>query len=97
MEILWNALARDDITEIFLYIAQDNPTNAKKEIEYLYGRIDHLANMPMLGRKTEWQNVRVVVTATYLIPYRIEGEYIQILRIHHTSRPDFPEALEQAL
>ena len=44
--------AKDDLVEIWLYIAADSPATADKFIDYLYEQCEHLRSTPEIGRRT---------------------------------------------
>ena len=45
--------AEQDIDEIITYLAQENPTVARKFLDALFAAMDHLAEFPELGHQRE--------------------------------------------
>jgi plasmid stabilization system protein ParE len=80
--------AARDIEEIQNYIAAENPTAARKVALQLFRAIDLIDSRPNIGRPTsngrrrEWS----VPALPYIIPYRVDGKDVIILRVFHTSR-----------
>jgi toxin ParE1/3/4 len=88
MRIRWLLLALDDIDNIASYISQDDPVAAKKSVLEIWRVSNLLKNQPHAGhpgRVTGTREIYVFGTS-YIIPYRIKNDEIQILRVLHTSR-----------
>jgi toxin ParE1/3/4 len=77
-----------DLIELRAYVAADNPAAAESVAARLDKAIALIAERPMIGRPTPQRPTREwsVPGLPYLIPYRIEGDTVEILRIWHTSR-----------
>ncbi len=75
--------AKDDLVEIWLYIAADSPATADKFIDYLYEQCEHLRSTPEIGRKRDelFPNVRCLPVKRYLVFYRVTNRNIEIARI----------------
>ena len=88
MKIVWTEPARQDLREIFEYIAEENPRAARALLAEIKERVTVLQNNHQLGRKGRVEGTReLVLTGThYLLPYRIKNQQIQILSVFHTSR-----------
>ncbi len=50
MKIIWSPLAIERISEIAQYIAKDNPSAAKKWVETILSKVEHLQSLPASGR-----------------------------------------------
>ena len=46
MKITWSPLAIDRIVEIFQYISEDSPADAKKWIDTVFHKVETLTNFP---------------------------------------------------
>jgi toxin ParE1/3/4 len=85
--------ATRDFDEIHAYIAFDDRPAADRVIQKLVAAMKLLDAKPLIGRPTadgrrrEWS----VPDLPYVIPYRISGDRVIILRIFHTSRKRPPE------
>jgi len=88
VEIKWLKLALADLDEIFKYIKQDNSTAASRVIEHIWDSVDKLEIHPGMGRTGRVAGTRelIIPKSTYLVPYRVIGNEIQILRILHSSQ-----------
>jgi toxin ParE1/3/4 len=75
--------AKDDLIEIWLYIAADSPSAADIFIDYLYEQAKKLCSNSELGRKRDEliTGIRSLPVKKYLIFYRITKENIEIVRV----------------
>jgi plasmid stabilization system protein ParE len=82
--------ARDDLQDIWVYIASDDPGEADKLELEIYEACELLAKNPRLGHKRSdltdqpvlfWQ-----VRGRYLVIYLSESEPLKIVRILHGAR-----------
>ena len=86
MKIIWSPLSIDRASEIARYIAQDNPSAAKKWVETLFGKVQQLKSSPQSGRvvpETHSEDIRELVYGNYRIIYRLEEKRISILTVRH--------------
>jgi toxin ParE1/3/4 len=88
MKLHLYARAKRDLDEAFAYIELDDPASAKKVAQLLVKSVRLLAENPLIGRPSLNKNVREwsVPGLPYVIPYRVKGQTVQIIRIFHTSR-----------
>jgi plasmid stabilization system protein ParE len=70
------------------YIAQEDEEAARKISDYLHERIESLQEQPGQGRPGRVFGTRELVLDKYpyIVPYRVRGKEIQILRVFHTSQ-----------
>jgi addiction module RelE/StbE family toxin len=70
------------------YIARDNPQAAVALVKHILDMVDALAEHPAIGRPGRISGTReLIITGTpYLIPYRVIGKAVEILRVFHGSR-----------
>ena len=70
------------------YIARDNPDAAREVYAYIRARVNELAQHPEIGRPGRVFGTRELVIERYpfLVPYRIRGNEVQIIRVFHTSQ-----------
>ena len=82
--------ARDDLQEIWAYIAQDNLTAADQLEADIYAALELLAENPRLGHKrpdlTDEPVLFWPVRGHYLVVYLHEAEAVKIVRILHGAR-----------
>ncbi len=92
MRIRWLRLALNDIEEIARFIARDNKTAAGKVVDLIYRNVKNLEDHPGMGRAGRVEGTRelFIPGIPFIVPYRVVGHEIQVLRILHTSR-NWPE------
>ena len=89
MKIIWSPLAIDKTTEIAEYIAQDNPSAARKWAEALFDKVQLLKSSPKSGRVVPETNrtfIRELIYGNYRVIYRIEKKQISILTVRHSKQ-----------
>ena len=87
--------AREDLDEIWLYIAQDNPEAADKYIHTIVSRFPKLAGMPLMGRERPELSpgLRSFVVGHHVIFYRLFDGGIEVARALDGVR-DLPPLFE---
>ena len=85
------AQVEEDLIELWLYIAQDNPAAADLVLDDIEAGFQHLAANPLMGRLRPdiAPELRYFVTGRYLILYRTVPDGIQVIRVIHGAR-DLP-------
>lgn len=79
--------ADEDLTEIWVHIAVDNPPAADRVIYAIVEAEQRLASFPLTGRvKDGLEDVRSWVVGSYLIFYRPRPNGIHVIRVLHGSR-----------
>ena len=93
MKIIWSPLAIVRTTVIAEYIARDNPAAAKRIVARLWASVQTLAIHAEAGRPGRVYGTRelIVSKTPFIVPYRIIGSEIQILRVLHGAR-QWPDA-----
>jgi len=88
VRIVWTEPARQDLRDIFEYIAEANPKSARTLLAEIKARVGVLIDQPQLGREGRVEGTReLVLTGTqYILPYRVQGQQIQVLAVFHTAR-----------
>ena len=89
MNILWSPEAIDDLTSLRAYIAEDNPAAAQEVALHIVQNIEQLLpNNPQMGRPGRVPGTRelVIPKTPFVIPYRLQRNAIQILRVYHGAR-----------
>jgi addiction module RelE/StbE family toxin len=90
VQISWLKEAKQDLKEIFDYIALDSKKYAALQIERIYEKTDLLKTQPLIGKEvTELQNpdIRELIEGNYRIVYRIVSKkHLHILMVHHGAR-----------
>jgi toxin ParE1/3/4 len=70
------------------YIAEDNPAAAGRVVQRIFRAVNLLAENPAMGRAGRVAGTRELVVAEtpYIIPYRVRGDAVEILRVFHAAR-----------
>jgi toxin ParE1/3/4 len=57
-------------------------------VERIQNAVRLLAEMPRRGRPGRWPGTRelIVPRTSYIVPYRVAGDHIEILRVFHGAR-----------
>ena len=94
MKIKWHRKARQDLRDARTYIAKDNPQAAAQVAQRILQAIERLPANPGIGRTGRVMDTRELVIAgtPYLVPYRVMGDVIVILRVLHGAR-QWPDRL----
>ena len=87
MSIKWTRAALASVDEIAGFIAQDNPTRATSFVLELQAAVTQLQAHPGMGRAGRVPGTReLVLHKNYIAIYRVRGENVEILRLHHPAR-----------
>ena len=97
MRLIWSPEARDDLIEIFRYVAADNPRAARRLHETIKQGAAVLRDNPYAGRPGRVPGTRewVISGTAYLVPYQIREDRVELLRVYHAARR-WPERFEPA-
>jgi len=90
-KLIWSPAARDDLHDIIVFIARDNPNRAMSFGYELISEIDRLAHFPNSGRivpEYRNDNIREIVFRPYRIVYRVDHEraLCELARVWHSAR-----------
>ena len=88
MRVKWLRKALRNLDEEATYIAADDPAAARLVVRRVLEAVAMLEAHPGLGRPGRVPGTRelVVLKTRYVVPYRVRGETVEILRVFHTSR-----------
>ncbi|QAU23279.1 type II toxin-antitoxin system RelE/ParE family toxin [Dyella sp. M7H15-1] len=87
MRVIWTPEAQQDRTDVWNYIAADNPWAAARMDDLFSDAATRLAAHPMLGRLGKIPGTREMVPhESYRLVYEIEDETVWILTLIHTAR-----------
>ena len=88
MRIRWTQKALRNLEDEIEFIGQDDPQAAKLVARRVIETLAVLVGQPGIGRPGRVHGTRelVVLKTRYLVPYRVRGEVVEILRVFHTSR-----------
>lgn len=94
MQVEWLRVALRNLAQEAAHIAQDNPQAAAALVAEADRHTRLLARHPDMGRPGRVPGTRELVLTgfSYVIPYRVKANRVEILRVFHTSRK-WPDAL----
>ena len=90
-KLIWSPAARDDLHDIVIFIARDNPERAMSFGYELISQTDRLQGFPEIGRMVpEYRNanIRELIFSPYRLVYRINHhrKLCEIARVWHSAR-----------
>jgi addiction module RelE/StbE family toxin len=88
MRVRWLRTALRNLDEEAAYVAVDDPKVARLVVERVLNAVATLADHPAIGKPGRVPDTRELVVAKtrYIVPYRVRGDTIEVLRVVHTSR-----------
>ncbi len=88
MHVRWLRAALRNLDEEAVHIAADDEAAARIVVARVLEAVAQLAGQPAIGRPGRVPGTRelVVRNTRHIVPYRVRGDEIQILRVFHTSR-----------
>ena len=88
MRIRWLRKALRNIDEEATYIAADDEAAARLVVGRIFEAVEQLSEHPGAGRPGRVPGTRelVVRNTRYILPYRVRGDRIEVLRLFHASR-----------
>ena len=87
--VAWTPKARDDLNAAARYIGRDSPRLARSFAARIESSIDRLAIFPRSGRVVPEfgrPDIRELIVQSYRVVYRLQGDGVEILTIHHGAR-----------
>jgi toxin ParE1/3/4 len=95
VRVEWLRIALADLEAVAEYIARDSPRAAERMVDEIFAATDRLASFPATGRPGRVLGTRelVVSSTPYVVPYRVRGQVVEILRVLHGARK-WPEGLK---
>jgi len=80
-------MALGSVDEIAEFIAKDNPSRATSFMLELKNAVTRLQVHPGMGRAGRVPGTReLVLHKNYIAIYRVRGDDVEILRLHHVAR-----------
>ncbi len=88
MKLRWTTLALQDFEQAHDYIMQEDPEAAKRIAQRILDATIRLKQFPRIGRVGEDEDTRElpVQKTPYLLVYSIDGDFVELLRVWHTSQ-----------
>jgi addiction module RelE/StbE family toxin len=87
-KIVWSRKSQEDKKDIFLYWNERNKSKlySKKLSKLFSAAVEFVAEFPLVGKKSNIENVRMKVVRDYLIIYEFNDECIFVLRVWSTQQ-----------
>ncbi len=88
-QVRWTPQAADDLEAICLFIARDAPAMASVFADRIFQATDRLATHPRSGRiVSEFgrEDLREIIVGSYRVIYRLRGEDVELITLHHGAR-----------
>ncbi len=87
MRVVWTPEAQQDRTDVWDYIAAENPRAAARMDELFSDAATRLAQHPHCGKPGRIPGTRELIPhESYRLVYQIDGETVWILTLVHTAR-----------
>lgn len=88
MIVKWTKTALKNLDDLADYVAEENPRAAASMVRKVLTGVEKLKRFPALGKAGRVSGTRelLIVRTPYVVPYRVKGNRIQILRVFHSSR-----------
>jgi len=88
VRVKWLRAARANLIAVSKYIGQDNPDAAASTVAAIVKAVETLERFPALGRPGRISGTRelVVPGTPYIVPYRVRGDVVQLIRVFHAAR-----------
>ena len=88
MRVKWLRRALENLDDEAAYIAKDSPRVAAEFVVHMRDSAAMLADQPNLGRPGRISGTRelIVTRFSYILPYRVRGDIVEVLRVFHTAR-----------
>lgn len=87
--VIWSIPARNDLKQIYDYIAKDSKYYATNVVENIFSKAENLDEFPEIGRVVPEigdENVRELIIYSYRLIYEVAPNDVQILAIIHGKR-----------
>jgi len=87
--VIWSIPARNDLKQIYEYIAKDSKYYATNVVENIFSKAENLGEFPEIGRVVPEigdKNVRELIIYSYRLIYEMVPNDVQILAIIHGKR-----------
>jgi toxin ParE1/3/4 len=88
VRVKWLRTALTNLDAEAEYIARDNPAAAARIVTAIATAVDQLTKYSAMGRPGRVPGTRelVVPDTPFIVPYRIRGNVVEVLRIFHAAR-----------
>jgi addiction module RelE/StbE family toxin len=88
-QLSWTETAKNDLQQIYNYIAENSVFYADKVVDELFERVQMIETFPEMGRivpEINCKNTREVFHYSYRVMYHVSEEHIYITQITHMAQ-----------
>ncbi|NBB59788.1 type II toxin-antitoxin system mRNA interferase toxin, RelE/StbE family [Pseudomonas sp. ODNR1LW] len=85
-EVIWTRRAALDVIAIRNYVAEFNPSAARRLSNRLISAAESLEQFANRGRLTEGGYRELTLIPPYIIRYRVAGERVIVVEIRHSAQ-----------
>lgn len=88
MHVKWLNSAKLALDNEIIFLAQEDVDLAKKVYSHIREQVATLQNFPEMGRSGRiWGTRELVISRySYIVPYRIKNNIVEVLTVFHTKR-----------
>jgi toxin ParE1/3/4 len=89
VNIVWSSEAIRDLISLTAYIAEESPAGARRVVIRILQTVETLLpHNPQVGQPGRVPDTRelVIPRTPYIVPYRLQNQTIQILRVYHGAQ-----------
>ena len=88
LTLIKSPTSEEDLIDIWLYIAEDQPVNADRLLDRLNEAMIKLTEMPKMGveRSELIKGLRIYPLGKYILYYRIKDNDLEVVRVLSSSR-----------
>ena len=88
LTLIKSPASEEDLIDIWLYVAEDQPVNADRLLDRLQEVMIKLAEMSKMGvdRSELIEGLRSYPVGNYILYYRIKGDVLELVRVLSSSR-----------
>ena len=88
MRVRYSGSASGELERIFKYIARENPEAADAVVRRVEAVVARLTLFPATGHSCDIEGVFVapLVRFPYALYYKVEGDDLLVLHVHHSAR-----------
>jgi len=88
VRVKWLRTALANLNAEAEYISQDSPAAAARTVAAIMDAVELLKSYPAMGRPGRVSGTRelVVPGTPYIVPYRVRGDAVELLRVFHAAR-----------
>jgi addiction module RelE/StbE family toxin len=87
--LIWAPRALGDLEDLIEFISRNAPMTARRFAQKIVARVDLLEHHPLMGGyvlEDDTRSYREILQGNYRIIYRVDGERVIIVAVHHSAK-----------